>query len=126
GRVVPAGLAFGQVAGEQVAYRRAVDAAPADQLADAEAAVRRQRAHGRRRGAAEDARGVQQLVEVRALVVRDLADRGSRIEELQAVTDGDVGDHPAFGGHDGSDPVQGHRSGRLADRAGVTAGGQAG
>ena len=103
--VVHAGLPFPQVVGQQVTDRAALDAAPVDQLVHAEPPVRRQRAHGRCRGAAEDARGVQQLVEIRALVVRDPADGGGRIEQFQAVADGNASDHTSLGRHDDRDPV---------------------
>ena len=45
--------------------------------------------------------------------MRDPANGGGRIEEFQAIADGDVGDHAALGGHDDRDPVQRHPGRRL-------------
>ena len=69
--------------------------------------ARRVPARCRRRRDAEDARGVQQLVEVRAAVCcRHRADCGGHLQQFQAVADGDAGDHAALGGHDDRDPAQ--------------------
>ena len=86
---------------------------------------RRQRPHGRRRGAAEDARG-------RAAAGRSTgfcnagscAAAAADVEQFQAVADGDVGDRAALGGHDDRDPVQGQPGGGFADRAGLASRGQ--
>src|SRR6266851_6007927 len=74
--MVDTDLAFPQVVSEKIVYRPVLDAAPADQLLRSELAVARQRAHGRRGGVTEHSGRVQELVEVRAPVMRDAADVG--------------------------------------------------
>ena len=71
GDVVDADLAFPEIVDQQIAHRPALDAAAVDELFHAELTLVGQRPHGRRRGVAEHAEGVQHLVEVRALVVSE-------------------------------------------------------
>src|SRR5882762_4680524 len=101
-------------------YRLAGDAAAVDQLRHGELPRTGQRPHRRRRVVAEHAEGVQQLVEVRALLIGDGADLTGDVEQFQAVTDTDVGDDAALGRHDGRDALHREPSGGLPDRTGLT------
>ena len=105
GGVVDGGLPFTQVVHQQVPDRAAFDAVAADQLLAAELALGLQRPAGRGSGA-EDPRGPQQLVEVRAGGIAAAQQVPGDLQQLQAVTDRDAGDQAALGGQDDRDPAQ--------------------
>ena len=100
GGVVDSGLAFAQVVHQQVPDRAAFDAVAVDQLPAAELALGLQRPPGRG-SLAEDPRGPQQLVEVRAGGFAAAQQVPGDQQQFQAVADGDVSDLAALGGQDG-------------------------
>jgi hypothetical protein len=105
GGVVDSGLAFTQVVHQKVPDRPAFDAVAVDQLLAAELPLGPQRPPGRG-SRAEDPRGPQQLVEVRAGGVAAAQQLSGDLQQLQAVADGDISDRAALGGQDRRDPAQ--------------------
>ncbi len=127
--VVEADLAFAQVVDEQITYRLAGDATTIDQLLDGELPVGCEGAQVRCRVRAEHPGRAQQLVEVWAAVVRDVADLARDREQFQTVTGGDLADGAALGCEDRRDAVQRDPRRGLPDRAGLAGrhqGGEAG
>jgi hypothetical protein len=81
-----------------------VQAVAVDQLFDAALTGRAEYPDRRRRVGGERADRVQQVVEVAAggfAAAETLDD----LQQLETVTDGDVGDRAALGGHDDRDPT---------------------
>ena len=105
GGVVDGGLAFAQVVHQQVPDRLAGDGVAVDQLLAAELALGLQHLPGRS-SLTEDARGPQQLVEVRAGGIVAAQQLPGDLQQFQAVADGDVSDLAALGGQDGRDAAQ--------------------
>ena len=112
------GQALVQVVDQQVPDRAAgqviaVDQLPGGQLA-ADARVEHPRpGRGARR---QEARRVQQLVEVRSSVIAVSPGTRTGLQQLQAVPDGDIASHAALDGHDDRDLEHRPAGGGDADR----------
>ena len=117
GGVVDGRLAFPQVVHQQVTDRPAGDLVSVDQLLAPEPALGSQPAH-RRHIAGEHSHAAEQLVEVRAGRASAVVQVISDLQQLQAVTDGDVADQAALGGGDDGDPAAGQLSGEGVDGLG--------
>ena len=99
------GLPLPQIVDEQVADRPALDAVAVDQLLDRQLpAGQAERADAVRRVAGEDTQGAQPQVEVDLLLPAAGVDPPHRLDQLDAVADGDVGDGAALAGQQRGDP----------------------
>ncbi len=118
GAVVDAGLAFAQVVHEQVADGLAGQPVAVDELGGGELSGEPAVDHpDRSRRARRKCPGhVQELVEERGVHAGVVVYLNGALQQLHAVTGGDVGDHPALGGHDHGDPL-GRRAGRVRGKA---------
>ena len=119
GRVVRRELPFGEVAGEQVADRPALDAVLAGQLGRGELTAGGEHPDAGRRFGREDPGRPQQLVEVHSVAAGLALDRPHRGGQLQAIAGGNVADEAALGGQDGGDPAQRQVPGQRADLPGL-------
>jgi hypothetical protein len=100
-------LPFAQVVNEQVAHRSAVQLVAVDEFVDAAlAGAQLERANGGRRVGREDPGVVQQLVEVGLAAAAFGLHGALGVEQFDAVADRDVGDEPAFAGHNRSRAVE--------------------
>ena len=113
GAVVDAGLAFAQVAHEQVADGPAGQVVAVDELPGGALPGEPDADHpdrGRRAGREHPGR-VQELVEERGVHAGPVVCLHGALQQLHAVAGGDVAGRPALGGHDHGDPLD-RRAGR--------------
>ncbi len=103
--VVDAGPTLVQVVGQQVPDRAAGQVIVVDQLPGGQLAADVRVEHpGPGRGARrQEARRVQQLVEVRSSVIAVSLGACTGFQQFEAVPDGDIAGHAALDGHDDGD-----------------------